>query len=86
MTYDIKLLPRASSFLDTLDKNTAERVTKKLRDVGKNPFRYLERYAGAGYKLRIGRYRALIDVHSKKRQLIVRALDKRSRIYKRRKG
>ena len=87
MTYHVKLLPsRASSFLDTLDKSVAERITKKLRVVENNPFRYLERYTGKGrYKLRIGKYRALIDVDSKNRELLVMALDKRSRIYKRRK-
>lgn len=74
----------AERFLDSLDKKVAERIVKKLREVGKNPFRYLERYAGKGrYKLRIGKYRALIGVDSENRELLVMALDKRSRIYKR---
>ena len=86
MTYDVKWHPRASSFLDTLDKNVAERITRKVKEVGNNPFRYLGRYAGAStYKLRIGKYRALIDVDFENRVLLIRVLDKRSRIYKRRK-
>ena len=85
MTYEVVWHSPAELFLDTLQKNVAERITKKLDEVERNPFRYLERYTGKGrYKLRIGKYRALIDVDSKKRLLIVRALDKRSRIYKRR--
>ena len=83
MIYAVRLLPMAESFIDSLDKKVAERIAKKLRMVGKNPFRYLERYAGRGrYKLRIGKYRALIDVDSANHELLVMALDKRSRIYK----
>ena len=85
MIYAVKLLPMAERFLDSLDKKVAERIVRKLREVGKNPFRYLERYTGKGrFKLRIGKYRALIDVDSKNRELLVMALDKRGRIYKRR--
>lgn len=84
MTYDVELHPRASSFLDTLDKNVAARITKKLREVATTPFRYLGRHAGGStYKLRIGKHRALVNVDSKNRVLRVRALDKRNRIYKR---
>ncbi len=48
-----------------------------------NPFHFLEHYEGEYYKLRIGDYRALIDINFEKKILIVQVLDKRGRIYKR---
>ena len=45
---------------------------------------YLEHYEKANvYKLRIGDYRALIDVDKSRKILFVQVIDKRSRIYKR---
>ena len=87
MTYEVKWHSRASRSLSTLDKNVIARITKKLDQVKQNPFRYLEPYAGESkYKLRIGKYRALVTVNLQHRVLLVRVLDKRGRIYKRRKG
>ena len=84
MSYDIKLKPKADKFLDKLPKNIALRIIKKLKQLRENPFRYLEHYEGDTYhKLRIGGYRALINVDFEKKILIVEVLDKRGRIYKR---
>ena len=44
-----------------------ERIKKKLFSIKKeNPFNYLEYFEGDYYKLRIGDYRALIDVDFEK--------------------
>lgn len=48
-----------------------------------NPFHYLEHYEGEYYKLRIGDYRALLDIDFKLKIIWVRIIDKRGRIYKR---
>jgi mRNA-degrading endonuclease RelE of RelBE toxin-antitoxin system len=57
---------------------------KKMKSIAQEPFRYLEHFAGNDlFKLRIGDYRALIDVDIEKKVLIVRVLDKRSRVYRR---
>ena len=83
MSYRIKLSPQAEKFLDKMGKNEALRIINKLKEVCKDLFRYLEHYEGEGYKLRIGDYRALIDVDFQNKVLKVRVLDKRGRIYKR---
>ncbi len=82
MSYQVRLSPIAQKFLDRLQDDDAERILKKLKTVTRNPFRYLEHYEGQGYKLRIGNFRALIDVELKERILYVRILDKRGRVYK----
>jgi mRNA interferase RelE/StbE len=84
MSYKVKLHSDVAKFLGKLPKNISERIKNKLREVRKNPFHYLERYESEDiYKLRIGDYRALIDVDNSRKILFVRVLDKRSKIYKR---
>ena len=70
-------------FLKNLDKDTVKRIMGKLDEIKENPFRYFEPYEGDSYKLRIGDYRALIDVDFERKVLVIRVLDKRGRIYKR---
>ena len=84
MMFEVEYNSQSKKFLKNADKNLVERIIKKLEEVRENPFRYLEHYEGDKcYKLRIGDYRALIDVDSEKKILLVRVLDKRGRIYKR---
>jgi len=82
MTYSVKLDRNADSFLDKLQKKEALRIINKIEQIKENPFRYLKHYEGNYYKLRIGDYRALIDIDFENKILIIRILDKRSRIYK----
>ena len=83
MSYLVKVDKKAQDFLDKLPQNISLRIINKLEQIKENPFHFLEHYEGEYYKLRIGDYRALIDVDSEKKILLVRVLDKRGRIYKR---
>ncbi len=83
MTFAVMLHPRVDRFIDKLEHPIAERIRKKLRLLRGEPFRFLEHHEGADvFKLRIGDYRALIDLDTKKRIVYVRHLDHRKRIYK----
>ncbi len=66
-----------------LDKRWAKKIISKFEEVAEEPFRFLEHYEGQGHKLRIGDYRALIDVDQNHKILFVRLIDKRERVYKR---
>ncbi len=84
MSFDIKWTYKSRKFLKKLPAEKSKRIVKKIGQIRKNPFRYLEHYEGNScYKLRVGSYRALIDVDFKKEILVVRIIDKRGRIYKR---
>ena len=84
MTFEIELGPKAEKIMNRLPKETALRITKKLHTIRENPFRFLEHLEDSNYyKLRIGDYRALIEVDFENSILIVRVLDKRGRIYTR---
>ena len=83
MTFSVLLDPIVDRFIDKLEHDIAERIRKKLRLLTNDAFRFLEHHEGANvFKLRIGDYRALIDVDTKKRIVYVRHLDHRKRIYK----
>ena len=84
MNFQIKFSKQSGGFIRNLPENIYDRIKLKFAKIAKNPFRYLQHYEGQySYKLRIGDYRALIDVALDEKVLFVRVLDKRSRIYKR---
>lgn len=83
MKYEIKWKLQPLNFINKLQYDIAIRIWNKLEQIREDPFRYLKSFKSKDfYKLRIGKYRALIDVDSEKRIIFVQVLDKRSRIYK----
>ena len=82
MTYSVEWDSKAFDFLNKLQKDVAGRILKKIDEIKGNPFRFLEHYEGKGYKIRIGDYRALVDIDIKNKILTIQVLDKRGRIYK----
>lgn len=84
MDYKVKLHPKVDKFLKKSEKQLGERIRNKLKLLKNEPFTYLEHYEGKDfYKLRIGEYRALVDVDKSRNVILVRHLEHRSRIYKR---
>lgn len=83
MTFTVLLHPRVERFIDKLEKIIAERISNKLRLLEENPFHILRHHQGADvFKLRIGDYRALVDVDTKNQVVYIRHLDHRKRVYK----
>ena len=82
MGYEIKFSSQAKKFIKNLDKKDALRILDKFNDVKSDPFRYIEHFEGKGYKLRIGDFRALIDIDFNRKIIFVRVFDKRGRVYK----
>ncbi len=84
MKFEVEFSRQATRFIRNLQTNIKGRIKKKFGEVSEDPFRFLEHYeCKEEYKLRIGNYRALIDVDSERKILWVRIFDKRGRIYKR---
>ena len=67
--------------MENVPSSLAQRIFDKIDEVAENPFRYLEHFEGEGYKLRIGDYRAIIDVDFQNKVLKIRLFDKRGRVY-----
>ena len=83
MTYEIIFDKSVLKFLRRVSSDEFDRIEKKFFEVRKDPFRFLEHLEGQKlHKLRIGSYRALLDVDNSRRIIFVRVFDKRRRIYK----
>jgi len=83
MNYRFRLTPNAEKFLYFLPKDISLRIIKKLKESCNNSFHYLKHFEGEDlYKLRIGKYRALVEIDNTNKSLKIIVLDKRGRIYK----
>ena len=83
MSFSISFDKEAVKYLESLPSNISERIINKFEEIKENPFRYIEHYEGEYYKIRIGDYRALIDIDYQRKILFIRIIDKRGRVYKR---
>tara|TARA_Y100000310_G_C20508564_1_gene727659 strand:- start:606 stop:866 length:261 start_codon:yes stop_codon:yes gene_type:complete len=83
MGYTIKWHPKVRKYLRKLHKDISSRIVRKVKQIQNNPFHYLEHYEGEKYyKLRIGEYRALIDIEFENKILCVQVVGHRKDIYK----
>ena len=81
--YDIILSEQAVKQLEKLEKNTQERILKVLERIRVKPEAYVTKLVGNfGYKLRIGDYRAIIDIDNSKPIISVTKVGHRKNIYK----
>ncbi|MEK6928357.1 MAG: type II toxin-antitoxin system RelE/ParE family toxin [Nanoarchaeota archaeon] len=83
MIYEVRFSNQATKFIRKLQLDIQKRIKSKFREVADNPFRHIEHYEGNYYKIRIGDFRALIDIDNERKIIWVRVFDKRNRIYKR---
>jgi mRNA interferase RelE/StbE len=82
MTYRLRIHKRAEQFLQRCPKHLERRIRSKLALLKEDPFAYLVHFERKDvYKLRIGNYRALVDVEDD--VVSVQYIDHRKRIYKR---
>ncbi|MFA5176387.1 MAG: type II toxin-antitoxin system RelE/ParE family toxin [Candidatus Nanoarchaeia archaeon] len=81
--YTVIFEKRALEELNKLDRQIKERIWNKIQDCKEEPFRYLEPLIEIrGFKLKIGKYRAEIDVDFKEKRLIVLKVGPRKKFYK----
>jgi mRNA interferase RelE/StbE len=81
--YKILLDKQVVKFLEKSSQDIFDRIKKKLKLLKEKPFYYLEHFeCESYYKLRIGNYRALIDIDFENKILYVRVLEHRRKIYK----
>lgn len=66
-----------------MDKPVRERIARKLQRVALNPARHLTRLSSVeAYKLRVGDYRAIVDVDWQREVLYVLSVGHRSTVYR----
>ncbi|MEK6952265.1 MAG: type II toxin-antitoxin system RelE/ParE family toxin, partial [Nanoarchaeota archaeon] len=70
--YSIQIEKNAENFLKKLQKKDAEIILNKIFSIRENPFRFLKRLQGEKlFRLRIGDYRAIVDVVISMNKIIV---------------
>lgn len=61
--YEIKFGKRALEEWNKLEKGIKERIWNKLQACKENPFRFVEHLEEIdGFKVRVGEYRAIVDI------------------------
>jgi mRNA interferase RelE/StbE len=80
--YSIQIEKNAENFLKKLQKKDAEIILNKIYSIRENPFRYLKRLQGEKlWRLRIGDYRAIVDVIISVNKIIVIRIGHRKNVY-----
>jgi len=80
--YELIFAKRAVEEFNKLEKNIKERIWNKLQLCKENPLRFFEKLKEiGGFKLRIGDYRALADIDSNSKKIIINKIGHRRNIY-----
>ena len=80
--FQIEITETAKNFLKKLQKKDAEIVLNKIYSIKENPYRFLKRLQGEKlWRLRIGDYRAVVDVIVSLNKIIVVRIGHRKNIY-----
>ena len=80
--FQIELTETAKDFLKKLQKKDAEIILNKIYSIRENPYRFLKRLQGEKlWRLRIGDYRAKVDVIISINKIIVIRIGHRKNIY-----
>ena len=80
--FQVELTKTSKEFLKKLDKKESDIILNKIYSIRDNPFRFLKRLQGQKlWRLRIGDYRAVIDVIISMNKIIVVRIGHRRNIY-----
>ena len=80
--YSIEITESTEKFLKKIPKNDSELILNKINSIRENPFRFLKRLKGYKlWRLRILKYRVIIDVVVSGNRIIVLKIGYRKNIY-----
>ncbi len=80
--FQIEITETAKQFLKKIEKRDSEIILNKIYSIKDNPFRFLKRLQGEKlWRLRIGDYRAVVDVLISLNKIIVIRIGHRKNIY-----
>lgn len=83
MRYQIIWSEPASEQLKKLDRQQAKRIFLKVSELQDDPFRYVTKLSGSSYyRLRVGGYRVILDIHRSCLVILVLKVGHRRKIYK----
>jgi len=81
--YSILFTPKADKQIERLEKKTSARIMATLERIRIRPYHFIVRLVGSPfYRLRVGRYRVILDIRDKELIILVIELGDRKEIYK----
>ncbi|MDI6917642.1 MAG: type II toxin-antitoxin system RelE/ParE family toxin [Thermoplasmatales archaeon] len=84
MSFEIVWSDRAIEQTRAFNKSIAKRIIKKIEGIKDQPEHFLETLENTKFfKLRVGKYRAIVDLKRKEEIIKIIYIEKRSKIYKR---
>ena len=82
MTFTVLLHPKAARELDRLENQTKIRVRESLKELYNNPEKIGKKLRPSGFwSLRTGDYRAIYEIDTTERQVILLFVGHRSKVY-----
>ena len=82
LTYEVKIKPKALKQLKKLPKDITERVLKKVVFIKDTPQSFMKKLESKNiWSLRVGDYRALIDIFEDKKLMEVVKVGHRKEVY-----
>ena len=84
--YFVELSVKAQEFLEKLDKDTRDRIEKRLKNLENNPVPSDSKFIGRDnnemvFRYRIGKFRALYKVKETQKIILVTKIDKGDKVY-----
>ena len=84
MEYKIIWSIKAAGQMRSLNRSVAKRIHEKVDQLYQNPERFVEKLVGYPYyRLRVGDYRVILDIHHESVRILILKVGHRSRIYER---
>jgi len=86
MVPDISIGPKADRFLQGTDRQSFDRLSRKIRELASKPRpRGAKKIVGEEgvFRIRVGVHRILYSLENSEQILLIVNIDKRSRVYKR---
>ena len=81
--YSIEIEEKAERFLKKISKKDSSVILNKIYSLKENPFRFLKRLKGYKlWRLRVLKYRAVVDVVVSGKKIVVLRIGYRKSIYK----
>jgi mRNA interferase RelE/StbE len=82
--YRAEYSAEAVRMLEGLGRSSASRIIRKIDSTSGNSSRHIGRLSGRPeFKLRIGDYRAILDIDERRKIIFIRSIGHRSNIYTR---
>jgi len=80
--FQIEIADSARDFLKKLNKKDAEIILNKIYSIRENPYRFIKRLQGEKlWRLRIGDYRAIVDIVISINKIFVVRIGHRKNVY-----